>query len=244
MLRQLRAPTAQLADDLGHGRHGVGALPRLARVRRLTRHRDLEPGASLVSDLDLPVGGLGVDDPLVRADEAGGNRRLDAAHEVLLVDGEKQREGAAGKRALGRRLVEQREERGDRAGEAALHVAGAAAVEPVARDDASERRRGVVPAVAERHGVHVAGVDERWLGACAGNADHEVAPVGERLDLCYADCLGKPVRQRRHMAFHQVFYVLLDSVLIGPGVRALDAHELGREPPRELIVDHMHRLRL
>ena len=124
-----------------------------------------------------------------------------------------------------------------------FHVAGAAAVEALARDDAPERRRGVVPAVAERHGVHVAGVDERGLLACAGQANHEVATAGQSLQLADPDGIGEPLRQPRDTLFHQRLYVLLDFSLVDTGVGALDAHELSGEPPRVLLVDLLGHVR-
>ena len=124
---QRRERMAQRTDDLGHGGDGIRALPGLARVRRDAGHLDLKPRAALVRHLDLPVGGLGVQHPFARADPAGIDGRLGAAHKVLLVDRANEREAAVGQLAPCRYSLECVDKRGNGAGQAALHVAGAAA---------------------------------------------------------------------------------------------------------------------
>ena len=230
---------ADAAHALGHGRHGIGALPGLARVGGDAGHGDLEPGATLVGHLDLPVGGLGVQHPLVGAHPTGPDGRLHAAHEVLLVHRADEAEPAPGKALLPGNATKQREERGEGAGQAALHVAGAAAVEVVADDLGAEGADALAPALAQGDGVHVADVDQARLVGGAGNGDHEVASVGQRLELLHANGRGQLRRHLDDTCLHQRLYVLLDPPLVRAGVRAVNAHQVCGQVPGCVHASHL-----
>lgn len=141
-------------------------------MRRDAGRFNYEPCTSLVRHLNLPVGGLGVQHPFARADPTGIDGRLGATHKVFLVDRADERKAAAGKLAACRHVLERMGKRGDGAGQAALHVAGAAAVELAVAHDRPERRYILVPAITQGDGIHMAGIDESRLVALARYGDH------------------------------------------------------------------------
>ena len=153
-------------------------------VRRATANLDLDPDESTVSDRDLELGGLG-DDRGVRADVAEDFPHPDAG--VLLVRN-RRHDHVAGEPERSR--VTAREER---RGDAALHVVGATAVQPVTVNAGVERLG---------HPRHADGVDVPAEQQCPATArapcaDHDAGPPGvfcERLDLQAGR--GAPLRDR------------------------------------------------
>lgn len=116
--------------------------------------------------------------------------------------------------------------------QAALHVAGAAAVEAVVADEAAERVDVGVPAVAERHGVHVTDVDQARLVAGAGDGGHELGAAGKGLELLDAHAALEGGRQPCDALLEPALDESLDLPLVGAGVRRVDSNELARELPR------------
>ena len=72
---------------------------------------------------------------------------------------------------------------GNGAGQTALHVAGAAAIELVVPHGRPERRYVCVPAISQGDGIHVADVDEPRLVARVRHGNHKVAAPGEHFEL-------------------------------------------------------------
>ena len=102
-------------------------------------------------------------------------QQLDGAvdRDVFFVAGDQERDRALRLAAIGLEIIEHR---GDAAGDAALHVDGAAAVEIAVLDVAGERAVGPGALVARRHHVGMAGEsDVRRAGADAGI---EVVDIG------------------------------------------------------------------
>ena len=90
-----------------------------------------------------------------------------------------------GKCALRRNALKRVKKCGNGAGQAALHIAGTAAIELIVPHGRPERRCVCVPAISQGDGIHVADVDESRLIAHARHGDHKVATSGEYFELAY-----------------------------------------------------------
>ena len=236
---QRRERMAQRADGLGHGGDGIRALPGLACMRRNACHFDLEPRATLVRHLNLPVGGLGVQHPFVRADPASIDGRLGAAHKVLLVDRADERKAAAGQRAIRRNTLECVDKRSNGASQAALHVAGAAAIEFVVAHNRPKRCDVCVPAIAQGNGIHMADVDESRLVAQSRHGDHKVAAPGEYFELLNLHGIERRTIKLCQLLLNEPLNEVLDLALICAGVRAVNLHKVLRKPPGKVFINHM-----
>lgn len=89
-----------------------------------------------------------------------------------------------GQRAIRHHALERMDQSGNGAGQTALHVAGAAAIELIVPHGRPERRRVRVPAISQGDGIHVADVDESRLVAHSRHGNHKVAAPGECFELC------------------------------------------------------------
>ena len=87
MVRQRLDAAANVADCFRRCCDGICSFPRLACVRGDALDIEFEPRTSLMRNLDLVVGGLGVQHPLVRADPARIDSGFNAAHVGFLVHG-------------------------------------------------------------------------------------------------------------------------------------------------------------
>lgn len=103
---------------------------------------------------------------------------------------------------------------GNGAGQAALHVAGAAAIEFVVAHNRPERRRVRVPAIAQCNGIHMADIDESRLVALARHGDHKVAAPGEYFELLNLHGMEHRMAQLRQPFLNQRFDIALNLVLI------------------------------
>ena len=156
----------QLRDQLARRHHRVGAQLGLAGVGFLAGHGRVEGVDALVRDHELHLRGLAHDHPARRRNRAVGERahHVDAAQAPdLLVVGDREVDRA---REAGRRELRHQRER---AGEEALHVAAAAAVEAAAALGQGERVAGP-GLVGGRHDVGVGGQHHpaRDVGADGG----------------------------------------------------------------------------
>ena len=189
--------------------------------------------------LDLPVGGLGVQHPFARADPTGVDGRLGAAHKVLLVDRADEREAAVGQLAPCRYTLECVDKRGNGAGQAALHVAGAAAVELVVAHNRPKRRRVRVPAIAQGNGIHMADIDQPRLVAQSRHGDHKVAAPGEYFKLLNLRGIERRTIKLCQPLLNEPLNEALNLALICAGVRAVNLHKVLRKPPGKVLVNHM-----
>ena len=143
---------------------GIGIVGELGigRVALLAVHDHLGVDIAAPADLDLVAHRLGAGR---LADQAGVQRLAARLHPVqhldravdadrLLVAGDQERERAALQAAVGLEVVERGR---DEAGDAALHVGGAAPVEHAVGDLAAERRARPRALLAHRHHVGMAG---------------------------------------------------------------------------------------
>ena len=206
-----RVEVADAGEDRARVRDRVHPQVRARPVRRATANLDLDPDESTVSDRDLELGGLG-DDRGVRADVAEDFPHPDAR--VLLVRN-RRHDHVAGEPERSR--VTAREER---RGDAALHVVGATAVQPVTVNAGVERLG---------HPRHADGVDVPAEQQCPATArapcaDHDAGPLGvfcERLDLQAGR--GAPLRDRlRNRA-------LPGAAANEVGVHGIDRDEVGEQ---------------
>ncbi len=116
--------------------------------------------------------------------------------------------------AIRRHALERMDQCGNGAGQAALHVAGAPAIELVVAHNCPKRCDVRVPAVAQGDGIHVADVDEPWLVAQTGHGDHKVAASGEHLKLLNPYGIECRVVQPCQPFLNQRFDIPLNFILI------------------------------
>ena len=104
--------------------------------------------------------------------------------------------------------------RGNGASQAALHVAGTAAIEFVVAHNRPKRCDVRVPAIAQGNGIHVADVDEPWLVAQTGHGDHKVAAPGQYLEFLNPYGIECRVVQPCQPFLNQRFDIPLNFILI------------------------------
>jgi hypothetical protein len=189
----------------------VVALVARPGVRRPARDRHPEPRRAALGDGDAEVGGLGDDAPV--ADVPVLDERAGARLAALLADREVQDE-----RAAQRRQGAQRAGAGDLAGEAALHVGGAAPPDRAVALLAAERVDRPALPLARRHGVHVTVEDQPRLVGLAGQHRGDRVPAGQRIDE----------RELAARAGEQLLHALGHGRLAVGGVDARRGHELGQ----------------
>ena len=176
------------------------------------------------------IGGLGVEDPAGGAQPTCADGGLRAAHLVLLVHGAHNRQRVPGQAPAPTNLVKCIRKGEKRAGQAALHVARAAAIELAIAQNGREGRRVLAPAGAHAHGVHVAEkgeVSRTGRGVARpfrGNERPQATASWQRLELFDLYGLGKAAGALATFLEPRVHKVL-DVALKGTGVCALYAHE-------------------
>ena len=227
---QCRNSSANPADGLRHGGNGVCPTPGRAGVRGNAVHVDDVPGASLVRAARTAVGGLGVEDPAGGAQPTCADGGLRAAHLVLLVHGAHNRQRAPGQAPAPTNLVKRIRKGEKRAGQAALHVARAAAIELAIAQNGREGRRVLAPAGTHAHGVQVtekcevSGTVSGVARPCRGNERSQATASRQRLELF--DLYGPGKAAGAHATTLQpCVYKFFDGPLEGTGIRALCAHE-------------------
>ena len=130
--------------------------------------------------------------------------------------------------------------RGNGAGQATLHVAGATAIEFVVTHNRPERRNVRVPAVAQGDGIYVADIDEPWLVAQTGHGDHKIAAPREYFELCNLHGIEYRMAQLRQPFLNQRFDIAFNLALIRTWVGTVDPHEPLRKPPSKICINHRH----
>ena len=172
---------------------GVDAAMDMRAVRRRSRRFDLDPHQALLAEAHDPrrtdiAADIGVA-PRVRdvLQQVAGAER---AH-ILLVAREREHDLARpGVAMLGQQC------RGEqRAGQAALHVADAAAVELAVLEHAAQRRHGPGEVFADREGVEMAVEDQPPAGPLAFDAADQAHHPRRRLDALDLDA-GDLAQQR------------------------------------------------
>ena len=103
---------------------------------------------------------------------------------------------------------------GNGAGQTALHVADAAAIEFVVAHNRPERRNVRVPAVAQGDGIHMADIDESRLVALARHGGHKIAAPGEYFELCNLHGIEYRMAQLRQPFLNQRFDIAFNLVFI------------------------------
>lgn len=149
---------------------------------------------------------------------------------------EKPRRGSA---PSARHALERMDQCGNGAGQTALHIAGAAAIELIVPHGRPERRRVCIPAIAQGDGIHVADVDESRLIAHARHGDHKVAAPGEYFELAYLCGVQHGRIEFGNIRLDQAFDVSFDLALIRTWVRAVNPHKVLRKPPGKVLINHM-----
>ena len=103
---------------------------------------------------------------------------------------------------------------GNGAGQATLHIAGAATIEFIVAHDRSERRRVCLPAIAQGDGIHVTDVDESGLVAYGRHGNHKVAAPGEYFELLNLHGIERRTIKLRQLLLNEPLNEVLDLVLI------------------------------
>ena len=129
---------------------------------------------------------------------------------------------------------------GNGAGQTALHVAGAAAIELIVPHGRPERRRVRVPAISQGDGIHVADVDESRLVAHSRHGNHKVAAPGEYFELCNLHGMEHRMAQPLQLSLNQHFDIAFNLALIRTWVGTVDPHESLRKPPSKICINHRH----
>ena len=163
----------------GHFLEGVDAFLRHGAMGGFAVHDDVEPNDAVVAAADGGAFAAFADDGVISAQLAMVDDPIGAEEAVGFFVGDEgdldiaARSGASG--AEGR-------ERVDDAGDGALHVGGAAAVNPAAIDDGVERV-AVLPLAADGHDVVVGVEVDGLLRAGVPEGDHVGARVAELVGL-------------------------------------------------------------